>query len=80
MHFFLRNLNNVGKMGNSLVVQWSGLLTSSAGGMGSIPGGGTKIPHAMVQPKKKKCGESVSVKIISENQISVYLYIYINSK
>ena len=27
--------------------------TSSAGGVGSIPGGGTKIPHAL-RPKKSK--------------------------
>ena len=31
---------------NSLTVQWLGLHTSTAGGMGSIPCRGTKIPHA----------------------------------
>ena len=30
-----------------LAVQWLRLLTSTAGGMGSIPGWWTKIPHAM---------------------------------
>ena len=30
----------------SLVVQWLRLCTSTAGGMGSIPGWGTKIPQA----------------------------------
>ena len=30
----------------SLAVQWLRLCISTAGGMGSIPGGGTKIPHA----------------------------------
>ena len=30
----------------SLVVQWLRLCTSTAGGTGSIPGLGTKIPHA----------------------------------
>ena len=32
--------------GNSLVVQWLGLRTFSAQGLGSIPGWGTKIPQA----------------------------------
>ena len=31
-----------------------GLCTSSAGGEGSIPGGGTKIPHATGCSQKKK--------------------------
>ena len=31
--------------GTCLVVQWLRLCTSTAGGMGSIPGQGTKIPH-----------------------------------
>ena len=39
--------------GVSLVVQWLRLHASNAGGMGSIPGQGTKIPHAS-RPKKKK--------------------------
>ena len=37
----------------SLLVQWLRLLASTAGGMGLIPGQGTKIPH-ILQPKKKK--------------------------
>ena len=32
--------------GTSLVVQWLRLRASTAGGEGSIPGPGTKIPHA----------------------------------
>ena len=40
-------------MGTSLEVQWLRLHASIAGGMGSIPGGGTKILHA-VQPGQKK--------------------------
>ena len=31
--------------GNSLVVWWLGLCTSTSGGTGSIPDQGTKIPH-----------------------------------
>ena len=32
--------------GTSLVVQWLGFHASTAGGAGSVPGGGTKMPHA----------------------------------
>ena len=32
--------------GNYLEVQWFGRHASTAGGTGSIPGWGTKIPHA----------------------------------
>ena len=41
-----------GTMGTSLAVQWLRLCASSAGGMGSIPGQGTKIPHATQRGKK----------------------------
>ena len=34
------------KSGNSLAVQWLGLCASTAGGTGSIPSQGTKVPHA----------------------------------
>ena len=38
----------------SLAVQWLRLWAPTAGGMGSSPGRGIKIPHALwVQPKKK---------------------------
>ena len=40
--------------GTSLAVQWLGLCAPTAGGMGSIPGWGTKIPHAAWCGKKKK--------------------------
>ena len=36
-----------------LAVQWLRLHTSTAGGVGLIPGQGTKIPHA-TQPSKTK--------------------------
>ena len=36
------------------MVQWLRLCTSNAEGTSSIPGGGTKIPHAVVQKKKKR--------------------------
>ena len=40
--------------GNSLVVQWLGRGDSTAGGMGSIPGQGTRIPASQVGWQKKK--------------------------
>ena len=40
--------------GTSLVVQWLRLPASNAGGEGSIPGGGTKIPRAAWCSQKKK--------------------------
>ena len=40
--------------GTSLVVQWLRLRASTAGGTGSIPGQGTKIPHAVPHGQKRK--------------------------
>ena len=40
--------------GTSLVVQWLELHTSTAGGMGSIPGQGTKILQAAQLAKGEK--------------------------
>ena len=40
--------------GTSLVVQWLRLCASVAGNMDSIPGWGTKIPHATCLGRKKK--------------------------
>ena len=36
------------------MVQWLRLSASNAGGMDSIPGQGTKIPHALRCGQKKK--------------------------
>ena len=53
-------------MGTSRVILWLRLHASNAGGVGSTPGGGTKIPHAVwcsqnrknyIKKKKKKGGE-----------------------
>ena len=41
-------------MGNSLVDQWLGLRTATAGHMGSISGWETKIPNNHIVQKKKK--------------------------
>ena len=40
--------------GTSLVVQWLRLCASNAGGVGSIPGLGTKIPHAVQWEQEKQ--------------------------
>ena len=57
----LREISQIKKtsIGASLVVQWLGLHTFTAGGTGLIPALGTKIPHAMwygqkAHKKKKK--------------------------
>ena len=42
------------KLGTYLAVQWLRLRTSTAGGTGSIPGPGTKIPRAAQYGQKKK--------------------------
>ena len=49
----------LGILGTSLVVQWLRLHASKAVGIGSIPGQGTKIPHA-VQPRKEEERSQVS--------------------
>ena len=41
-------------MGLNLAAQWLTLCASNAGGVGLIPGQGTKIPQAMQLSKKKK--------------------------
>ena len=40
-------------LGTSLVVQWLRLHTSTANSTGSIPGQGTKIPHAVLCNQKE---------------------------
>ena len=42
----VKTSDRMGEAGNSLAVQWLGLCASTVGGAGSIPGQGTKIPHA----------------------------------
>ena len=52
------------RIGTSLVVQWLRLHTSTAGGVGSIPGWGTKIPHAMGRSQKKKKKKEFTDKLL----------------
>ena len=48
-------------IGNSLAVQWLGLLASTAGGLGLIPGRGTKIPQAARCGQKKKKQKTIDL-------------------
>ena len=60
MVFMLINQNYTKYLETFLAIQWSRLLGSNAGGSGSFPGQGTKIPHA-VQSKKKKKRERMKI-------------------
>ena len=56
----LQNLVSRSNGGTSLAVQWLRLHASTAGGVGSIPGWETKIPHAArCRQKKKKVMETL---------------------
>ena len=60
-----RNLENGGA---SLVVQWLRLHTPNAGGMGSIPGQGTRISHAAQHAKNRKgyaCHPTLSALLVA---------------
>ena len=52
--FLAQFLQQNGGKGTSLVVQLLRLHVSTAGDVGSIPGQGTKIPHAMQHGQKMK--------------------------
>ena len=49
--------------GTSQVVQWLRLCAANAGDVGSIPSGGTKIPHAMIKKK-------ITKQVVNDKQIS----------
>ena len=51
--FFLGKISTV-LQGTALVVQWLRLHAPNAGGLGSVPGWGTKIPYAACLGRKKK--------------------------
>ena len=42
------NIKTLTVQRNSLVIQWLGLYTSTAGGMGLVPGGRTKLLYSML--------------------------------
>ena len=49
-----KHYRNIFKEGTSLAIQWLGLYTFTAKGLGSIPGRGTKIPQVVQDGQKKK--------------------------
>ena len=53
------------------MVQWLGLCTSTAGGMDSIPGWRTKIPHAVRCGQEKK--NAATSNVVSTVNVSVNL-------
>ena len=63
------------EQGISPVVQWLRLHASNAGGMGSIPGQGTKIPHAsqcgQIEKKKKEPQLMSTLKVWSVAQETI---------
>ena len=67
--------------GTSRVVQWLRLCASIAGGTGSIPGRGTKIPHGprCGQKKKKKKKSHIYLFRICHIFIHFISYIFENS-
>ena len=48
--------------GTSLVIHWLRLHATNAGGMGSIPDQGSKIPHAVWYSQKKKTKQNTTLK------------------
>ena len=61
------------KVGISLVIQWLRFCTSTSGGVGSIPGQGTKIPHT------EWCGQKKKKKIISVVHSFTHLFAYVTN-
>jgi len=49
-----KHYRNIFKEGTSLAIQWLGLRTFTAKGLGSIPGRGTKIPQAVQHSQRKE--------------------------
>ena len=58
-------------VGTSLAVQWLGLHASTAGGMGSIPGRGTKILQAVGRRQKKKNKEKGKYNVKEKGKYNV---------
>ena len=62
-------VHEIQNLGNSLAVQWLGLqvfTAFTAEGTGSIPGGGTKIPHT--KPGKCSCPSCGSESLIQQDR------------
>ena len=61
--------------GTSLVVQWLRLQACTAGGTDSIPGQGTKIPHAAQCGRKKKKEKKIWMTRITRQVIFPYYFL-----
>ena len=61
--------------GTSLVVQWLRLHESTAGGVGSIPGWGTKISHATQCGQKTKQNTKTNPKSTIKDKKGHYIMI-----
>ena len=57
-------------VGDFVVVWWLTLHSSNAGGMGSIPGQGIKIPHAVQH------GQEIKKKKRFQNGVSYFIYYF----
>ena len=57
-----KHYRNIFKEGTSLDIQWLGLRTFTAKGLGSIPGRGTKIPQAVQHGQRKEGRKNTFVK------------------
>ena len=61
-----------------MVVQWLGLYTSTAEGVGSIPGWGTEIPRAVGGQKKKKKAYVLSAMLFPPGGFLLGILKYLN--
>ena len=59
------------------MVQWLGLCISTAGGMGSIPGQGTKIPQAVQHEQNIYVCVCMCVCVCVCVCVCIYIYVYI---
>ena len=60
-------------IGTSLMVQWLRLQAANAGGMGLIPGQGTKIPHATGWGQKIKLKKKIGKLVVFKKNVLVII-------
>ena len=60
-------------LGTSQAVQWLRLHASNAGGMGLIPGQGTKIPHATGWGQKIKLKKKIGKLVVFKKNVLVII-------
>ena len=71
----------ISPVGTSLVVQWLRLCTPNSGGLGSIPGQGTRshMPQLRVRMPQLKIPHAATKTRCSQINIKIYIYINISS-